>query len=888
MGSLRHNGRSSSLGRLCRVLVMTLLLLAPASISAPQASARGDANAAGCPNEALPGFRAYLPDCRAYEQVTPVFKDGFQFFPEALTADGSHLLAESPGLVAGTTGGNCTFHHYELQRSGVGWTVSALADASVSEFLYAKPCIVTPINNEGAAILAMRPLSHSVYELDLYRREPTSTLQFIGPMRPPGAVPPTPVGGLEEINEVLQISAGALTLIGASRDFSHVLFTLVPRSETLPPGVKSELWPGDTTTLKGQGAQRSSLYEYVGQNKQVPALVGIDNAGQLISDCSTELGGGGPGPNEGNHRNAISADGSRLFYTATGANRSVLCSGVEGPVPPVEEIFARTNNGQPQSPVDAQGKCTVAADACTVAISQPKALSATAPNAGCMEAECQKNTTEETDFRGANFEGASADGAKAFFTSPQQLLDSATQDPTEDRAVGTLGGNGCEAATGAHGCNLYEYNFGEKPATQAPVGLMLLSGGDSSGLGSEVQGVAAIAEDGSRVYFVAKGVLSRGPRGGATREVGGEEIEGPCLAELGAAEKAEERQAEEQEEQKEVITTGARCRPRPGQDNLYVSDTTSGRTSFIATLSSQDKAQWYFEGEGESTQRQQPMNVTDDGRFVVFSSTEHLTSDETSENAISQVFRYEAATGALVRVSIGNEGFNHDGNAALGEVHLIHASTHSTQVGSFDRHPAVSEDGTTVVFESSEALVPGALDNRCVEEEAGTCLAFALNVYEYREGHVYPISDGHDAAGTEVGGYISPSGTDIFIGTTDSLVPQDTDTLGDVYDARVGGGFPAPTTGACEGEGCQGAPTTAPSFGVPGSATFSGSGNLNSSPPVSGPAPKRPTRAQKLAAALKACRTKHSKHKRKSCEAQARTKYGSSSHKRASPHKGGR
>jgi hypothetical protein len=36
----------------------------------------GDANQASCPNEASPGFRAYLPDCRAYEMVTPPYKSG--------------------------------------------------------------------------------------------------------------------------------------------------------------------------------------------------------------------------------------------------------------------------------------------------------------------------------------------------------------------------------------------------------------------------------------------------------------------------------------------------------------------------------------------------------------------------------------------------------------------------------------------------------------------------------------------------------------------------------------------------------------------------------------------------------------------------------------------
>ena len=38
---------------------------------------------------------------------------------------------------------------------------------------------------------------------------------------------------------------------------------------------------------------------------------------------------------------------------------------------------------------------------------------------------------------------------------------------------------------------------------------------------------------------------------------------------------------------------------------------------------------------------------------------------------------------------------------------------------------------------------------------------------------------------------ISPSGSSVFFVTSQGLVPQDTDGLDDVYDARLGEGFPA-------------------------------------------------------------------------------------------------
>ena len=43
--------------------------------------------------------------------------------------------------------------------------------------------------------------------------------------------------------------------------------------------------------------------------------------------------------------------------------------------------------------------------------------------------------------------------------------------------------------------------------------------------------------------------------------------------------------------------------------------------------------------------------------------TEHLTPDD--ESSATQVFEYDAQTGMLVRVSIGQDDFNHNGNTDL-------------------------------------------------------------------------------------------------------------------------------------------------------------------------------------------------------------------------------
>jgi hypothetical protein len=110
------------------------------------------------------------------------------------------------------------------------------------------------------------------------------------------------------------------------------------------------------------------------------------------------------------------------------------------------------------------------------------------------------------------------------------------------------------------------------------------------------------------------------------------------------------------------------------------------------------------------------------------------------------------------------------------------------------------------------------------------------------------------------------------------LTPGDTDTQLDFYDARVGGGFPAPVPVLSCSVKCPGAGSEASVFGVPGSTSPGVGGNFaggSAPPPVVGPKPVVVvSRVQKLAKALKACRGKHARKQRVACERQARKRYG--------------
>jgi hypothetical protein len=123
------------------------------------------------------------------------------------------------------------------------------------------------------------------------------------------------------------------------------------------------------------------------------------------------------------------------------------------------------------------------------------------------------------------------------------------------------------------------------------------------------------------------------------------------------------------------------------------------------------------------------------------------------------------------------------------------------------------------------------------------------------------------------------TGENVFFATADPLVPTDTDTELDIYDARVRGGFPTPTPSAeCEADACRSAPQEPPALGSLGSLTFTGPGNPLFQPPKLPPRvkPRTPAqiRAEELARALRACHKLHNRKKRAACERTARKRYG--------------
>ena len=194
--------------------------------------------------------------------------------------------------------------------------------------------------------------------VNLEVERPNGAIEDIGPVTPPGA----PVGSAGQVSQ-----RDSFEPEGVSDDLSHVLFSL-----------GSYFWPFDSTE---EGDNRLSLYRVCRcRQSRRRCWSGLTNSGNLISKCTTELGG------EHATHNAMSGDGNTVFFTARKCGAS----------PPVNELFARIGNGGP--------------GAQTVAISEP------------ASADCALCDTGKAVLAPAYFEGASVDGSKVFFTTAQPLL----------------------------------------------------------------------------------------------------------------------------------------------------------------------------------------------------------------------------------------------------------------------------------------------------------------------------------------------------------------------------------------------------------------------------------------------------------------------------------
>lgn len=389
------------------------VLLAAGWVGAPPAAA--------CSNEALrTGASARLPDCRAYEQVTPREKGaGEDIRGEAVPAEdgGAVALYTIPrfGPQPQRVGSFLVF-----RRTPEGWapvpvTPPGLGDASVAN---------EPLLDANLSGIMFGVLSEGVHGF-----EPTVQPLLSGP-----------IGGPYQLAGQIPIDRSSVNAFEKSRFLklagSANLGTIAVQS------TDHELLGTPTGTDPGA----FDLYEFSGgQIRQI----NLTTAGSTIGTCGSTLGYGTDPEHRAMH-NAVSADGSKIFFTAPDPRPlSKLEPGCEDP----SRLFMRVNHAE------------------TVEVS--------APEPGVIP------PTQLPVF----FAGASADGHDVLFTTQTAL--------TKD-------------AAGLTDNELYLYDTQSRHLTRASHGQTGTAAGELKApgelLGREY-GIA-ISDDGSTVYFVANGQLT--------------------------------------------------------------------------------------------------------------------------------------------------------------------------------------------------------------------------------------------------------------------------------------------------------------------------------------------------------------------------------------------
>jgi hypothetical protein len=180
---------------------------------------------------------------------------------------------------------------------------------------------------------------------------------------------------------------------------------------------------------------------------------------------------------------------------------------------------------------------------------------------------------------------------------------------------------------------------------------------------------------------------------------------------------------------------------------------------------------------------------------------------------------------------------------------VLKPSTFSGMKSSVPPYTAMSNDGSYVFFDSNNQLVPQ--DTSSYKGGSGEVFNDpGADVYEWHDGTVSLISSGTDPGASVFLG-ASEDGGNVFFSTHSQLVPQDTDSYGDIYDARIDGGFAVSSeTAPCAGDACHN-PAPLPTDPTPASATFSGPGNPAPAAMVETGKPK--VKSKKTKAQVKRC-----------------------------------
>jgi NHL repeat len=322
----------------------------------------------------------------------------------------------------------------------------------------------------------------------------------------------------------------------------------------------------------------------------------------------------------------------------------------------------------------------------------------------------------------------------------------------------------------ASGADLYMYTHSTNPVSDRNLSVVSIDSEPADGTATNFIGMLGASDDGETAYFVADGQLVLGAPTAA----------GPKVY---------------------------RWRRNGGDPRL----------DYLATLNSGDGNNWGVTSAQIAGVRR---SVTPSGQYLLILTA--LALDSVADTDSSRDFyRWDARSGWLC-VSCQRPGV-----ASAGDVE---GRDSRGRVSSNYRDITMSDDGQRIFFATADALVPEDTNGLVRCPLLGTVLQVPTcqDVYEWHDGKISLLTIGTSSSPSYLLG-ASHDGQDVFFYSEDRLVGWDTDIVGDIYDARIGGGFPPPpevgvpcdlNSGACEG-----APSVAPPVTGAGSAAFEGPGN---------------------------------------------------------------
>ena len=342
----------------------------------------------GCPNEPFRvGFGSMLPDCRAYEQASPIDKNGNATHGKPnyllVSEDGSSVsfYTDQGTAIEGGEGGVQDFPTYLSSRSGEMWRTQRLLPPVKSSQEEASYLDLTP-NARYAFVEATYPeVGRGLLAIDT---ETGSAIQIVSPADNSEATPSGP--------------GRQYAIDGASADGSVVYFET--EAHLLPAAINGVdnlyVWSRATGSISLAGV-------LPGPTGVAPPGGSFGGAYDWTQSINTSAGGALSG-NAVEALHAISPDGNQIFFTAAESGEIYLRRGVR--------------NGSLST------------------------LDVSAPNPGVTDPWVEL-TGEEIH---AAFQEATPDGSIAFFLSRRHLTADATTGPEDggtdlyrwDAATGTL------------------------------------------------------------------------------------------------------------------------------------------------------------------------------------------------------------------------------------------------------------------------------------------------------------------------------------------------------------------------------------------------------------------------------------------------------------------